>query len=111
MLESCIHLPFNWDDAVQAAKLNIDKSKRDKMDRVALKDDDKIVAQALVKEAQWIVTEDDKIDRIFEPLRTACKTRLRTINIAQGFDLSHFNPDGQIQIDFDSQVKSDTSNE
>ena len=46
ILRSCVVLPFNWDDAQRAAKLDWKRIKPPGVEREALKDDIKIIAQA-----------------------------------------------------------------
>jgi len=62
ILRACIVLPFNWDDAIKAAELDFSRFKVDREgeSRVALKDDVKIIAQAIVKDAAWIITDDTR---------------------------------------------------
>ena len=58
ILRACVVLPFNWDDARMAAKLDFSKAPRASGSRTAIKDDVKIIAQGIVKDAAWIITDD-----------------------------------------------------
>ncbi len=51
ILRACIILPFNWEDATKAAELNFSLVARKGESRTALKDDVKIVAQAVERDA------------------------------------------------------------
>src|ERR1035437_10782611 len=54
ILRACVVLPFNWDDAVKAASLDLPgRQDRRNEPRGALKDDLKIIAQAMVKYVAW----------------------------------------------------------
>lgn len=53
ILRACVVLPFNWDDAQQAASLDFSKVDREGQSRDALKDDVKIIAQAIETALGW----------------------------------------------------------
>lgn len=58
ILRACIVLPFNYADALKAAGLDFRSANRAGESRDSLKDDVKIIAQAIVKEAEWLITDD-----------------------------------------------------
>ncbi len=92
ILKNCVPLPFNWDDAIKAAKLNFSKTAREGESRDALKDDVKIIAQAIVKDAAWIITDDELLYKYAHRLATADNVALRPIKLKDGFDLAFFRP-------------------
>lgn len=92
-------LPFNLTEAIKCAELNAhyyrqvlgQVGKRD-----AVKDDFKIIAQAVVQKARLLVTEDDTtLDRYCERLLAENKIEFRVIKLSDGFDESRVNQDGQ----------------
>ena len=58
MLRCCVILPFNWDDAQRAAKLDWKRDRPAGVERQAVKDDIKIIAQAAVAEVEFVITDD-----------------------------------------------------
>jgi predicted nucleic acid-binding protein len=101
ILRACVVLPFNWDDAMQAATLDFSKADREGQSRDALKDDVKIIAQAMVKDAAWIITDDkDTLYKFARELTTAGKATFRAIKLEDGFELAFFDPNGQRQLGF-----------
>ena len=102
ILRACVVLPFNWDDAMKAAALDFSKVDRIKGEsRDALKDDVKIIAQAIVKDAAYIITDDTRsFYKLAHQMTVAGKAAFRPIKLEDGFDLSFFDPSGQRQISF-----------
>ena len=87
LLRCCVILPFNWDDAVQAARLDFSKVDRQGESRDALKDDVKIIAQTMVKDASWLITDDTKsFYRFAQQLATTGQAAFRPIKLEDGFD-------------------------
>ncbi len=108
ILQSCVVLPFNWDDAISAAKLNFSRMDREDRSRDALKDDVKIIAQAIVKDAAWVITDDtNTFYKFAHQLTTTGKATFRPIKLEDGFNLLFFNPSGQLNIDFDPAPDED----
>jgi predicted nucleic acid-binding protein len=102
ILRACVVLPFNWDDAIKAASLDFTQFDRKKASRVALKDDVKIIAQAIVKDAAWIITDDTQsLYKFADDLKTRGQASFRPIKLEDGFDPSYFEPDGQHQMTFE----------
>lgn len=99
ILRCCVVLPFNWDDAIKAAKLDFKQFKQLVESRVALKDDVKIIAQAVVCDAELVITEDDSLIRIATELKTAGKVAFRTIALKDGFNRAFFDPNNQSDFD------------
>jgi len=60
ILRSCVVLPFNWDDAVRAAKLDWKRLRPQGVERDALKDDIKIIAQAAQADVEFAITDDSE---------------------------------------------------
>ena len=58
ILRSCVVRPFNWDDALCAAKLDWKRVGPEGSERDALKDDVKIIAQDATAEAAFVITDD-----------------------------------------------------
>jgi hypothetical protein len=58
VLNSTIMLPFNYSDAIQAAKYDWTRDRPEGQPRDALKDDIKIIAQASLVGAEFIITRD-----------------------------------------------------
>ena len=100
ILRACVVLPFNWDDAIQAAALDFSKMPRGDTPRDALKDDVKIIAQAIVKDAALVITDDTRsFYKFAQELKAVGTVKFRTIKLDDGFDLSFFDPQGQRLLD------------
>jgi hypothetical protein len=97
ILRCCVILPFNWDDAVKAAALDfkaIDRQEGEPRD--ALKDDLKIIAQAIVKEAAYVITDDKNSFHLYaERLIKRGEALFQAISLAEGFDRAFFDPNSQ----------------
>ncbi len=105
ILKSCVVLPFNIDDAHKAAEMDLTLFDRQGESRAALKDDVKIISQGIVKDAQWLITDDSSsFYRYAANLQQAGKSQCKSIKLEDGFDLSFFEPDGQRSLDFDSSA-------
>ena len=99
ILSACVVLPFNWDDAMQAATLDFSKVDRQGVSRDALKDDIKIIAQAIVKGAAQIITDDSKsFYRFAIDLVTSGQAAFRAIKLDEDFDQSFFDLTGQREL-------------
>jgi hypothetical protein len=91
ILRCCVVLPFNWDDARKAAELGFDQLKSMGDSRDAVKDDVKIIAQAAVCGAGYLITDDVRtMYPCVEALRAAGRARLVAIRLDGGFDRSVF---------------------
>jgi len=112
ILRACVVLPFNWDDAIKAAELDFSKMAREGESRAALKDDVKIIAQAIVREAALIITDDTRsFYKFARELSAAGKAPFRCIKLEDDFDLSFFDPAGQRNIAFDADPEETEAEE
>jgi predicted nucleic acid-binding protein len=92
ILRSCVVLPFNWSDAIKAAELDFSKSKQKDESRDALKDDVKIIAQVIVKEAAYAITDDSRtFYKYAQQLVQTGAAAFRPIKLEDGFDPAFFN--------------------
>lgn len=109
ILRACVVLPFNWDDAIKAAGLEFSKFNREGGSRDALKDDVKIIAQAMVKDAALVITEDAKtLFKFSEQLVLAGTAKFRPIKLEDGFDLAFFNG-GQRELPLEGDTEDNDS--
>jgi predicted nucleic acid-binding protein len=107
ILRACIVLPFNWDDALKAAELDFSKVEREGESRDELKDDVKIIAQAIVTDAALIITDDTKsFYKFASALKSEGKAAFRTVKLEDGIDLSVFESSGQHMMNYEAE--SDT---
>jgi predicted nucleic acid-binding protein len=96
ILRCCVVLPFNWDDAIRTAQLDFTQLKAPGESRVAIKDDVKIIAQAVICSAQHLITEDaDSLARMASDLKAAGKVGFTIICLKDGFDRAFLDPSGQ----------------
>jgi hypothetical protein len=110
ILKACVVLPFNWDDAMKTSKLELPAIRKEGDTRVSLKDDIKIIAQAIVKDAAYLITDDkNSFFRYAEHLNQSGQATFKPIRLAEGFDRAHFRPDGQRDFE-DALMGSDTAN-
>ena len=85
-------LPFNYDHAMMSGLL-MRALKRDlNDDRNAVKDDIKLIAQAICESLTHVLTEDAQtLVRYVHRLNEAGKCTLKTILLAEGFDAAWLN--------------------
>jgi hypothetical protein len=96
ILRHCVVLPFNYDDALKCAALNFTAYKDTGVGRDALKDDFKLIAQAEVKQAAYLITDDsDTMFKFCRQLKEKGQVSFQPIGLADGFDRSNFDPQGQ----------------
>jgi hypothetical protein len=92
ILRCCVILPFNWDDAQQVAHLDWKAVRPPGVERDALKDDIKIIAQAARIDAEFVITDDsESFYRYCETFKTAGKVSFKAIKLEDGFDRAFFN--------------------
>ncbi|MCI0674688.1 MAG: hypothetical protein L0Y42_02800 [Phycisphaerales bacterium] len=104
VLRACVVLPFNWDDAVKAARIDFSKQERTDGQRDALKDDVKIMAQAIVKDAAWIITDDSQsLYKLALALRDSGASGVQPIKLEDGFDKSLFEPTRQRDLPYSQE--------
>jgi predicted nucleic acid-binding protein len=109
ILRSCVVLPFNWDDAIRVAKLDFTKARQSDESRDALKDDVKIIAQAFVKDAGYVITDDTRtFYRYAQQLATSGVANFKPIKLEDGFDPAFFNG-GQCEFSFDDSEADPTA--
>ena len=96
VLRCCVVLPFNWDDAQRAAKLDWKRLRRAGVERDALKDDIKIIAQAARVEAEFVITDDsESFFRYCKTFKDAGEVQFKTVKLEDGFDRAFFDANGQ----------------
>jgi len=88
---SCVPVIFNWDDAIRAAKFDQFREKVAGVERSALKDDMKIIAQAAGKDVAYVITDDgNSFAKYCRVLHEHGKIKFKIIELSDGFDMSHF---------------------
>ncbi len=96
MLRCCVVLPFNWDDALRAAKLDWKRLQTAGAKRDALKDDIKIIALAARIDAEFVITDDtESFYRFCKTFKDAGEVPFKAIKLEDGFDRAFFDPNGQ----------------
>lgn len=96
MLRCCVVMPFNWDDAMRAAKLDWKRHRPVGGERDALKDDIKIIAQATRIDAEFVITDDgESFYRYCKTFKEAGEVQFKAIQLEDGFDRAFFDPNGQ----------------
>ena len=109
LLRCCVVLPFNWDDAQRAAKLDWKRLRPEGVERSALKDDVKIIAQAAVADVEYIITDDtESFFRYCKTLKESGDVQFKPIKLEDGFDRAFF--DGG-QRNFDDGLEEEASPE
>lgn len=85
-------LPFNIDHAMMAGRLMSVLQRDAGDDRVAVKDDVKLIAQAICHSLTHILTEDARtLVKYVRQLNAAGQSSLQPILLADGFDAAWFN--------------------
>lgn len=96
ILRACVVLPFNWDDAQKAAKLERQRLRPEGVARDALKDDIKIIAQAAIAEAEFAITDDtESFYRYCRAFKDAGEVQFKVVKLDDGFDRAFFDANGQ----------------
>jgi hypothetical protein len=98
-------LPFNLGDATCCAELNVSyyRNKHGAGQRDAVKDDFKIIAQAVEQDARVLLTEDDETLAVYcGHLRKDGKIAFRVVSLQKGFDVASVNEDGQSEMPLES---------
>ncbi len=107
ILRCCVVLPFNWEDAQKAAKLDWKRLRPKGVERDALKDDIKIIAQAVVIDAEFVITDDqDTFFAYCKAFKDSGEVQFKPIKLEDGFDRAFFDPNGQ--RDFEDGLGEDT---
>ncbi|WP_394753544.1 type II toxin-antitoxin system VapC family toxin [Crenothrix sp.] len=94
-------LPFNIPHSIESARIWNLLDGRDSGDnRVVIRDDIKIIAQALHENIPFILTDDAKtFYKYCERLRSSHNLNVRAIKLIDGFDSSALRLDGQKGLD------------
>lgn len=91
ILRCCVVLPFNWDDAQRAARLDWKRLRPAGVERDALKDDIKIIAQAAVRDAEFVITDDsESFFRYCRVFNEAGEVQFKAVKLEDGFDRAFF---------------------
>lgn len=95
------HIPFNIPHSTEAARIwNLLGGHDNGDNRSVVRDDVKIMAQALHEGISFILTEDaSTLYKYCERLRVLHKLNIRAIKLADGFDSSALRLDGQKGIE------------
>lgn len=95
-------LPFNLPEAVKCAELNAHHYRQqlgNAGQRDSVKDDFKIIAQAVVQQARLLITEDETtLCKYCERLNADGKIKFRVVKLSAGFDEALVNEDGQRRL-------------
>jgi predicted nucleic acid-binding protein len=94
-------LPFNITHSIEAARIwNLLGGHDTGDNRAVVRDDVKIIAQALLDNIPFILTEDvSTFYKYCERLRTLHSLNVRAIKLVDGFDFSALRLDGQKNIE------------
>ena len=78
-------LPFNLPNAVMSAKLDFTLYKNSGVKRECMKDDFKIIAQAITQKCDYFITDDSKlVDKVLIPNQSQLKYSFIPIKIEEG---------------------------
>ena len=85
-------LPFNVDHAMMAGEIT-NVLRRDPLDaRDAVKDDVKLLAQAVCESIPYVLTEDEKtLTKFARQLEEMGRASVKAVLLADGFDVAWFN--------------------
>ena len=101
ILRHCVLRPFNYQDALKSAELHKIRYSAAGTTRDALKDDLKLIAQAEIAQAEFLITDDsDTMFKFIEHLKRAGVVSVTAIKLEDGFDSSIFRGG---QRDFNEQ--------
>lgn len=110
MLRCCVVLPFNWDDALWTAKLDWKRLQPEGVERAALKDDIKIIAQAANVDAEFVITDDkDTFFHYCKTFKEGGEIQFKVISLQDGFDRAFFNANGQREFIDNLDEETDAS--
>ncbi|MDO9269944.1 MAG: hypothetical protein Q7T96_12640 [Methylobacter sp.] len=101
-LKNFRHIPFNIPHSIEAARIwNLLGGHDSGDNRSVVRDDVKLIGQALHEKIPFIVTEDaSTLYKYCDRLRSSHKLNIRAIKLADGFDSCAFRLDGQKGIEF-----------
>lgn len=95
-------IPFNLRDSIESARIyNLLGPQENGVARVIVRNDLKIMAQAVREKIPFILTEDaSTLVKYCSRLTASKEINVRTVLLADGFDNCAFNLDGQKGLDF-----------
>jgi len=92
---ACVPLVFNWEDALRAARFERLREKEEGVERQAVKDDIKLLAQASVKGAAFVITDDhNTFAKYAKKLQGEGLLKSKLLVLRDGFDVGHFRKEG-----------------
>jgi hypothetical protein len=100
-LDAIQTLPFNLIDAMRAGELDFTLFKGTPgVSRDSLKDDFKLLGQVKANDIAYVLTEDERsLYKFCRELRAKHALAARAVKLEDGFDKSHFEPNGQRDFD------------
>jgi hypothetical protein len=91
VISACVPIEFGWADAMRAAEFESYREKEEGIQRQAVKDDIKIIAQAVGKNVAFAITDDhNTFAKYSEKLRQAKRVNFKTLALRDGFSTAHF---------------------
>lgn len=85
-------MPFNIDHAMTTGQFMRELQRDAQDDRMAVKDDIKLIAQAVCTSATHVLTEDARtLAKYVHRLNATGQTALKVVLLADGFDVAWFN--------------------
>ena len=90
---ACIPVVYNWDDAALTAKLDRLRERQESEERQGVKDDMKLIAQAVGRDVAFLITEDRKFAKVCADFRERLFVKFKPILLSDGFDLQLFRKD------------------
>lgn len=95
VISACVPIVFDWMDALRTAKFEIHREQEKGVKRQVVKDDIKIIAQAVGRNVAFAITDDhNTFTKYSEKLRKAGEVGFQTIVLRDGFDIGHFTKGG-----------------
>lgn len=100
-LKNFRHIPFNIPHSIEAARIwNLLDGRDNGDNRAVVRDDMKIIAQALHEKIPFILTDDAKtFYKYCERLRLSNSLNIRAVKLSDGFDSGALRSDGQKNIE------------
>jgi len=100
-LKNFRHIPFNIPHSIEAARIwNLLDGRDGGDNRAVVRDDMKIIAQALHEKIPFILTDDAKtFYKYCERLRLSNGLNIRAVKLSDGFDSGALRLDGQKDIE------------
>ena len=93
---ACVPLVFDLEAGALAAHFDKQREREPGVARQAVKDDLKIIAQAVSRDVAYVITDDhDTFAKYAERLREAGQVRFAMVLLRDGFDVGYFRIGGQ----------------